>query len=199
MLQMMIYVWWFTTVFLSNFLYVFPPDVNWLMLAFRLNRSWRICMASIRESNWKIKPDICEPQESDMFYNVFAGAVSLLCYICIKAISWSSTLAKRLSVFSFAQLLPSDKYFSSNTQILFIFFPFESILLRTVTKMLGSAVRWNFWILLQRSDECAWVVSTFIFCLSFLGRLKTTGMECCFPSFCMILSSLRSLISFEAT
>jgi len=71
-----------------------------------------------------------------MFYNVFAGAVSLHCYTLIKEISWSSALHKR-SVFSFAQLSPSNKYFSSNTQIFFLFFPFESNLLRIVTETLG--------------------------------------------------------------
>lgn len=66
---------------------------------------------NIRERYWKFKPNICETQ--DLFYSVVAG-VSLLCYICIKAISWSNILAKSLSVSSLAPLSSSDNYFSSN-------------------------------------------------------------------------------------
>lgn len=163
------------------------------MLPFRVNGSWRI--SSVQGKATESSNPTSVKLDSDIFYKVFAGALLLLCYICIKAISWSNILAKIFSVSSLALLSPSHSSFSSN---IIYFSLFWSIIL-IVTNMLGGALRWNFGILLQRPDECSWVFPFLIFCFSCLCRLETTGVKCCFPSFCMILRSLRLFLSSEAT
>lgn len=168
------------------------------MLAFRVNHSIRICMAQYKGKQLKDQiQHLWTPRHGHVW--------QCACWCCLIALLSASResfgLATWLKGCPFSHLHSYHHLTNVSLQILkpYLFFPFERILLRIVTKMLGSTIRWNFWILLQRSDECAWIDCTLILCLSFLCRLKTTGLEHSFLSFCMILSCLRSLISFEAT